>query len=101
MRHWGPVWEAEGCGGGRGGGAVLEAGTCPTGAFCIKVDLPSSRRGQEEGLDQAEGDQSPWSSVWLLIQEAREHGEGSLGLVGGDHVSSALGAKLCEIPLLV
>lgn len=81
-----------------GGGGVLEAGTCPTGALCIKEDLPSSRRGGQEGLDQAEGGWSP--SVWLLIQEAGEHGEGSLGLVGGDHVTSALGAKLCEITFL-
>lgn len=36
---------------------------------------------------------SPWFSVWLLIQEAGEHGQGSLGLVGGDHVSGALKGK--------
>lgn len=35
----------------------------------------------------------PWSSVWLLIQEAGEHGEGSLGLVSGDHVSGTLKGK--------
>ena len=72
--------------------AVLEAGICPTGAFCIKEDPPSGGRGWE-GLDQAVGGCSPWSSVWLLIQEAGEHGEGSLGLVSGDHVSGTLKGK--------
>lgn len=36
---------------GVGWGAVLEAGTCPTGAFWIKEDLPSSRRGGKKELD--------------------------------------------------
>lgn len=84
-------------------GVVVEAGTCPTGAFCISEDLLSSRRGWE-GLDRAvgaEGGWSPWSSVRLLIQEAGEHGEGSLGLVGGDHVSGALDGKEGDVGKLL
>lgn len=63
-------------GSGWGPGAVLEAGTCPAGAFCIKEDLPPGRRGWggQEVLHQAVEDWSLWPSVWLLSQEAGEHG---------------------------
>lgn len=71
------------CWRGRGCGVVLEAAT-----FCIKEELPSSRRSGRAG--SGIGGWPPWSLVWLLIQKAGEHGEGSLGHVGGDHVSSAL-----------
>lgn len=64
---------------------------CPAGGFGIKGDLASSRRGWE-GLDQAAG-AAEVASVRLFIQEAGEHGEGGLGHVRGDHVSSALRSK--------
>lgn len=135
LRHWGLVWEAEGCGGGSGGGVgcFWRPGSAPQGHFAQKrASLLAGEAGK--GLDQkgdlslsvwlhqAErgpvsvstaasgrtgtslcqygciGQKGDWSpSVRLLIQEAGEHGEGSLGLVGGDHVPSALDGEKGDV----
>lgn len=74
-----------------GGERSWRQGPAPQGHFASRRTSLLAGEAQRAGSG-SEG-WPPGSLVWLLIQKAGEHGEGSLGHVGGDHVSSALRSK--------
>lgn len=78
-----------------GGERSWRQGPAPQGHFASR--RTSLLAGEARRAGSGSEGWPPGSLVWLLIQKAGEHGEGSLGHVGGDHVSSALDGEKGDV----